>query len=84
MSGFADKLAALCAGELAHAKRDPERMGAMLETMARSLGFTIAVAAHGDPHGIDELCAGAEGYVHSEAVQKAPFARLTTPSQEGE
>lgn len=73
---FGDRLAALCAQEMAAARGDRERAGAMIERLAASLGFSIAMAAGGEPGAIDELLAGAEGYAHAEAVDKAAFARM--------
>lgn len=77
MSGdFSDKLAALCAAEMAAASKDADRMGVMIERLAASLGFTVCVAARGRPEGIDDLLTGAEGYAHAEAVDKAPMVRF--------
>ncbi len=73
---FETKLDVLTSGELIAARGDSVRMGAMLEKLARTLGFTVAVAARGDPAGIDEFCMGITDYIHGEAVTKAPMARF--------
>ncbi len=73
---FGDKLSALCSLEMARARRGEADFGAMIERLAATLGFTIAMAARGDGEAIDQLLAGAEGYAHSEAVARAPFARM--------
>ena len=73
---FGDRLAALCSREASAARGDAERSAAMIERLASSLGFAVAVAAGGDPRVIDEMLTGAEGYAHQEAVAKAPFARF--------
>lgn len=73
---FTDCLAALCSREAAEARGDTDRAAAMIDRLAASLGFAIAVAAGGDARLIDEMLTGAEGYAHQEAVAKAPFARM--------
>lgn len=81
MSDFANQLQALCAKEAAAAHGDHERLGAMVEVVARSLGFTVAIACRGSAAAIDEMMAGADAYAHSEAVEKAPFARFMALSR---
>lgn len=69
--------------ELPHARRDPERMSALIEQLARSLGLAIAVGTNGDAAGIDKLMAGAEAHAHAEAVASAPLARLIASANGG-
>ena len=76
MGDFADKLAALTSIEASEAHGDAERMGVMVERLAAALGFTVAMACRGNGPAMDEMLAGAEGYAHSEAVEKAPLARF--------
>jgi hypothetical protein len=78
MSEFSDKLFSLTSKEMADAKKnkDSERIGEMLEYLARALGFSIAVAANGNGKAIDEMIEGATAYAHSEAVEKSKFARI--------
>lgn len=76
MSDFSEKLAMLCAGEMALARRDPDRISNMIERLAAALGMTVAVATKGDPKGIDTLLTGAEAYAHAEAVKKAKIVRM--------
>lgn len=73
---FATKLAALCSLEAAQARGDADRSALMIERLAASLGFAVAIAACGNAAVIDEMMAGAEGYAYREAVSKAPFARM--------
>jgi len=73
---FGDKLSALCSLEMARARRGEADFADMIERLAATLGLTIALAARGDGAVIDRLLSGAEGYAHSEAVAKAPFARM--------
>ena len=73
---FEKVLPSLCAAEAALANGDPERLGAMIEVLSRSLGFTVAIAAQGHGPTIDEMLGGANDYAHAEAVDKAPFARM--------
>lgn len=82
---FEDTLSALVSKEAAEARGDADRMGAMVERLARALGFTIALACRGNGPAIDKMVAGAEGYIHGEAVEKAHFVafmeRHSPPSQ---
>lgn len=71
---FTNQLTSMISKEATAAHGDHERMGALVETLARSLGFTVALACRGDAAAIDEMMTGAEGYAHGEAVAKAPFA----------
>ena len=84
MSDFATKLDVLTSAELSAGRCDPERLSDMIEKLSRSLGFTIAVAAGGDPRGIDTLAIGCSEYVHGEAVSKAPMARVLTSALGGQ
>lgn len=64
---FGDRLSGLCAMELAAAHGDPERIGEIIERLASSLAFTIAIAAHGDPDAMSEMLQGAESYLYEAA-----------------
>ena len=79
MTGFADKLSRLCASNLAETDRSPEAMGEMIERLASTLGFVIAMAARGNPEVINDMLIAAEAHAHNEAVDKAPFARAVGP-----
>ncbi len=76
MTDFADKLANLLSLELPLARRDPDRMGEMIERLAAGIGFTIAIATGGDPQRTDTMIEGAMAYAHSEAVDRAKIARF--------
>jgi hypothetical protein len=65
---FADRLSGLCAMELAAARGNPERIGEMIERLTNSLSFTIAIAANGDPKGMDEMLKGIESYLYEAAT----------------
>ena len=77
-SEFYEKLTALTSKELAEIRKtaDADRAGAMVENIARILGFTVAVLTKGDAEGIDRMIAGAEAYAMEEAVEKSKFARV--------
>lgn len=64
---FGDRLSGLCAMELSAAHGHPERVGEMIERLLNSLAFTIAIAAQGDPKGMDNLLKGAESYLYEAA-----------------
>jgi hypothetical protein len=94
MSDFHDKLASLLSREAAAAAKAPdrhERMGDMIEAIARGLGFTVAIAANGNGPMIEAMIAGAENYALQEAADKADFAKFmaaarrqpTTPTKGG-
>lgn len=79
MSEFHDKLASLLSREAAAAAKVPdraERMGDMIEAIARGLGFTVAIAANGDGDAIETMISAAEKYALDEAADKAPFAQF--------
>jgi len=71
---FIERVQAMAAKEAAAAHGDADRLGAMVEGLARALGFTVAIACRGNAEAIDEMMTGAEAYAHAEAVEKAPFA----------
>lgn len=75
MSDFAENVAKLVAGEMTLAKGNPDRMASMIERLAAMLGFTVALAAEGDPRTIDTLLAEADAQAHEEAVARAPIGR---------
>lgn len=91
MSAFHDRLASLLAREASDAGQASdraERMGDMIEALARGLGFTVAIAANGDAEGIDTMIAAAERYALEEAARQADVARFMamhrpTPSNAG-
>lgn len=79
MSSFHDQLSSLLSREAAAAGKAAdraERMGDMIESLARGLGFTVAIAANGNAEGIDTMIAAAERYALEEAADKAPFAQF--------
>lgn len=79
MSDFHSRLASMLSKEAADANKSAdraERMGDMIEAMARGLGFTVAIAANGRRDGIDTMIAAAEQYALQEAAEKAPFAEF--------
>lgn len=76
---FQDRLASMLAKEAASAGKAidrAERMGDMIEAIARGLGFTVSLAANGNAETIDTMIAGAERYALEEAAEKAPFAQF--------
>lgn len=79
MSDFHSRLSAMLAKEASDAAKAAdrhERMGDMVEGLARGLGFTVAIAANGNAETIDTMIAGAERYALEEAADKAPFAQF--------
>jgi hypothetical protein len=79
MADFGDKLAALVSIETAGGKvRDPGAMSEIMERLASSLAFTVALAAQGDAKGIDHLLEGMTAYLYTTAAERAPLARMIT------
>lgn len=79
MTDFHSRLSSMLAKEAAAAGKAadrPERMGDMIEALARGLGFTVAIAANGNAEGIDTMIAAAERYALEEAADKADFAKF--------
>ena len=79
MTDFHDKLSSLLSREAASAAKAPdraERMGEMIESIARGLGFTVAIAANGNSAMIETMITAAEAYALQEAADKADFAKF--------
>lgn len=76
MGGFREKLAALCAGEMVHARRDSNRAAEMIEGLGSSIGLTIAVISRGDGKAVDALSAGIDWYIQEEVSRQAGVSRL--------
>jgi len=68
MDEFSDKLASLCSREMVAAKTDPDRSANMVERLAHSLAFTIAIVAGGDPSRASTLTEGAIQYLVDDAA----------------
>jgi len=76
---FHRNLSSLLSKEAAASQKAPdraERMGDMIESIARGLGFTVAIAANGNAEGIETMISAAERYALEEAAEKAPFAQF--------
>lgn len=73
---FGDKLAGLCAMELAAAHSDPERIGAMIERLINSLAFTIAISVQGDAKAMDTALSGVESHLYEAASTHAKVAQF--------
>lgn len=79
MADFGDKLSTLVSLEIAGNKvRDPAAMSEIMERLASSLAFTIALAAQGDAKGINELIEGMTAYIYETAAERAPLAKMIT------
>ena len=78
MSDFHERLASMCAKEMATARKagDAERMAEVVSSLTSTLGKTIAMAASGDPRGIETLLTGCEHQMASEAADFAPLIAL--------
>lgn len=62
MSDFSEALASLCSRELIASKNDPDRRGEMIERLAHSLSWTIAVLTD-SPRKAAEMCDGVTQYI---------------------
>lgn len=81
---FAGKLNALVSLQMAKGTiRDPEAMSGIIETLASSLAFTVALAAQGDARAIDHLLEGMVAYIYTTAAERAPLARMIAGAQMG-
>lgn len=78
MKAFYPELTSLISRELSEIMKsgDADRAGAMIEGLARGLGFAIAVVTKGNGQAIDRMISGAEAYAHSEAVSRSKFAAV--------
>jgi hypothetical protein len=70
-ASFTDKLSALCSFELADAqeKHDSDRVAVMIERLAHSLAFTVAMTAKGNAEVASKLMEGATVYALEEATR---------------
>lgn len=71
---FTSNLERLVAHELPAARRDKDRMAAMIERLGQSLALTIAVAAQGDGNVAEKLLQGSEAYIAAETARLSPIA----------
>lgn len=77
MAEFNDKLASLVSLEMsAGTVHDPDKMSDLIESLASSLAFTVALAAHGEAKAIDHLLEGIVAYIYTTAAERAPLARM--------
>ena len=79
MSGFAEKLSALCSDEMRRALKseDQNAIGEMVERLTHSLAFTIAFGCKGDHDIIGTLLAGVEAYLSESTSSSARVAKMT-------
>lgn len=77
MIEFEQKVSAAVHAEVRAAleTRSPSRLAGVITMLAHDLGTSIALAAAGDPKGIDELVAGTDQFVLETAIAKAEMAR---------
>lgn len=79
MADFNDNLSSLVSLAVAGRNvKDPTKMSEIMERLAHSLAFTIALAAQGDPKGINELLEGMTAYMFQAAAEQAPLAKMIT------
>lgn len=79
---FASKLQSLVSLEVSKGTiHDPEKMGSIIETLASSLGFTVALAAGGDPERANHLLEGLNNYLIVTASERAPLAKMICASK---
>ena len=73
---FETKVSLACSKELTDANGDPERIAAMVEKLAGSLAFTIAMASQGDAQMMDTLLEGVTAHIYEVAAGHAPVSKL--------
>ncbi len=83
LSAFGEALADLCTEEVRFARHSPERYAEMIERLASSLAFTIALAGGGDRQRIETLIQGVEHLITAEAVGDARLAGMLTALPKG-
>lgn len=78
VSEFDKAISALVHAEMreALAAGNPERTAAVVEKLASLLGTTIAIAAGGNPKGIDAMLTGVENYVAEVAAEQTPIGLM--------
>lgn len=73
---FGEKLSALCARELPHARRDPDRIAAMVEALIGSLALAIAVATKGDAKAANTMLEGSQSYLYDRVAGHADIGKF--------
>jgi hypothetical protein len=73
---FSDRLGVVCSAEMPLARRDAERMGAMIERLTDALALTIAVAARGNHDGMETFIQGIEAHLSVRALDHAKLVRF--------
>lgn len=76
MSAFETNLSRLCSAELAEARKDAQRGGAMVQEIVASLALTIAVVSKGDRDAMNTLLEGAAQYLFEETAARAAVGKL--------
>lgn len=77
---FGDRLSALCAAEAVLARRDPDRMAAMIERLTNSLAFTIAINAGGNSEAASQLVEGVIAHLFERATAHERIAGILSPT----
>lgn len=73
---FGEALARVTSAELPHARRNPDRLAAMIERLAHALGMTIAVGSGGESSQAATLIDGAQNYLDETVADLLPMGRL--------
>ena len=82
-SDFDTKISIAVSKELADAHGDAERIGAMIDKLASSLAFTIAVASQGDPKAANSFLEGTVAYLYEAASRHAKFGEFMSRALKG-
>lgn len=81
MTDFSAKLHSLVSLEMSRGGRsDPATMSGMIENLAGSLAFTVAIACQGDDKAISTMLDGMTEYIYSTAAERAPLAKMIAES----
>lgn len=61
--------------ELTHARKNPDRLAAMIERLTHTLAMTIAIGSGGDIAVAGTLSAGAQNYLDEAVADLMPIAK---------
>lgn len=78
---FNDKLSSMVSLEMTSGTvHNPEKMAALIESLASALAFTVALSARGEAKAINHVLEGMVAYIYQVAAEKAPIASMIANS----
>lgn len=76
MTTFETDLAKLCSIELRLSLGNPERAGALVQSLVSTLALTIAVVSKGDSAAMNTMLEGASSFLFEETASRAKIGKF--------